>query len=362
MAVYKRTQVRPDGTEVELPFYYYRFHLNGVTYRKCTKQENKEAAKRQEAAHRTRVSNGEVGIIDQKETLKTFEKRFLKAIATRKPQTASFYESKLKGLLAFKPMANAKLNRIDEALIQRWIERRLEDVAPATVNRGLATLRRLLRMAYEFKLIQRVPHIRLLPGEKMREFVLVREKERDYFDACPQPLKDVALFLLDTGLRVGEALALRWADVTLDPTRDYPFGSLRVRRGKSKAAQREIGLTERVRDVLKAQLVTDEFVFCNGSGKPYRNTHLAHMHAIVRDKLGWPEMVLHSLRHSFGTRLKEAGADVFDIMKIMGHSTPQMSARYVKTSSERVGSVFARLNKANSEFGPGMAHEDSAAA
>ena len=81
-----------------------------------------------------------------------------------------------------------------------------------------------------------------------------------------------------------------------------------------------------------------------------------------RDKLGWPEMVLHSLRHSFGTRLKEAGADVFDIMKIMGHSTPQMPARYVKTSSERVGSVFARLNEANPQSGPRLAHGDSEAA
>src|SRR5258707_1010705 len=67
MPVYKRTQVRPDGTEVELPYYYYRFHLNGVTYRKCTKQSNKKAAEAQEAAHRTRVSNGEVGIVDQKD-------------------------------------------------------------------------------------------------------------------------------------------------------------------------------------------------------------------------------------------------------------------------------------------------------
>jgi integrase len=127
------------------------------------------------------------------------------------------------------------------------------------------------------------------------------------------PLKDISLFLLDAGLRVGEALNLLWRD-------------------------------------------TDQFVFSNGSGEPYDNTNLAHMHAAVRDKLGWPSMVLHSLRHSFGTRLKEAGADVFDIMKIIGHSTPQISARYVKTSPERVGSVFARLNEANSGTGPQLAH------
>jgi len=42
-------------------------------------------------------------------------------------------------------------------------------------------------------------------------------QEKVYFAACPSPLGDVALLLLDTGLRLGEALSLEWAQVKLEP-------------------------------------------------------------------------------------------------------------------------------------------------
>ena len=87
----------------------------------------------------------------------------------------------------------------------------------ASVNRELATLRRLLRLAHESNVINRVPRVRLLQGERSREFVLACPQENAYLGAATQPLRDVALLLLDTGLRVGEALELRWSDIRLKP-------------------------------------------------------------------------------------------------------------------------------------------------
>jgi len=47
-----------------------------------------------------------------------------------------------------------------------------------------------------------------LQGERTREFVLTREVEAKYLEAVPEPLADIAILMLDTGLRDGEALAL----------------------------------------------------------------------------------------------------------------------------------------------------------
>lgn len=56
---------------------------------------------------------------------------------------------------------------------------------------------------------------------------------------------------------------------------------------------------------------------------------------------------MHSLRRTFGTRLGEAGADAFTIMRLMGHSSVTVSQRYVHPSPETVELAFARLEELN---------------
>ncbi len=125
-------------------------------------------------------------------------------------------------------------------------------VAPATVNRELATLRRLLRLAQEWKLIDRVPRIRLLRGERNREFVLPHRLEASYLAGLPEPTASVATLLLDTGLRVGEALTLDRRDVRLEPAGHARFGRLTVRARHSKYSKpRHVPISERVRSMFE---------------------------------------------------------------------------------------------------------------
>jgi len=58
-----------------------------------------------------------------------------------------------------------------------------------------------------------MPHFELLHGESSRDFVLNRKLESQYLEACPHPLCSIATFVVDTGLRVGEALSLKWSEV-----------------------------------------------------------------------------------------------------------------------------------------------------
>jgi integrase len=60
------------------------------------------------------------------------------------------------------------------------------------------------------------------------------------------------------------------------------------------------------------------------------------------------EFVLHGLRHTFLTRLGEAGADAFTIMKLMGHSSVTASQRYVHPTPESCELAFERLEALNS--------------
>lgn len=164
-------------------------------------------------------------------------------------------------------------------------------VGPATVNRELATLRRMLCLAHEWKQIQRVPRIRLLSGERTRDFVLSRTQEEIDLAACPQPLNDIAVLMLESGLRIGEAMRLERADVTLKPAKGARFGFLRVREGKSKNARRIVPLTDRANALLTGRHEAQEreeakrrlegkpprsliYVFANRAGEPYLGTSI----------------------------------------------------------------------------------------
>ena len=218
------------------------------------------------------------------------------------------------------------------------------------MNRQLATLRRALRLAHEWKVIDSLPKIRLLQGERTREFVFSREQEPVYLNAAPQPLKDLALLMLDTGLRDGEALALRWPDVHMQPAPSAKFGYLQVQKGKSVRARRTVSLTARVQTMLAArpEKSSSEFVFPGRSGKPMLVTSLDHLHAKVRESLKMPaDFVVHSLRHTMLTRLGMLGVDAFTIMKIAGHSSITISQRYVHPSPESVERAFEKLEVSN---------------
>lgn len=359
MAVYKRGGV-----------YWYEFNFKGERIRESSHSSSRRVAEQIQAARKTQFAKGEVHIDDAPaERMPRFREYAAQVIEklrakSKKPATIAFYEAKLKSLLEFSNLADAPLDEIGKRLIDEYIlfSRRSKTkrirvsgratvryyrVSPSTVNRELATLRMMLFQAQEDELIEGVPKIRLLDGERQREFVLAPAQEPIYLGAAPQPLYDVAPLLLDTGLRIGEALNLQWPDIHLSPGPDAKFGYVQVQRGKSRNARRTVPLTPRAGSMLvKRQIgASSPWVFANKTGEaPWLGTSLNHQHEKVRATLKLPaDFVLHSLRHTMLTRLGLSGADVFTIKKIAGHSSVKVSERYVHPSSESNERAIERM-------------------
>jgi hypothetical protein len=115
MSIFKRGSV-----------YWYHFLFNGEHIRRSTRQGNPRTARQTEAAHRTALAKGEVGIDERKAApmFSEIAKRFIAHVETRhenKPQTVQFYAAKLSRLLAYKPIARARLDRIDEGVIEGYV-------------------------------------------------------------------------------------------------------------------------------------------------------------------------------------------------------------------------------------------------
>jgi integrase len=304
--------------------------------------------------------------------LKDFAQRFIDNIETRcagRTATIAFYAEKLAHLLKYEPLANAPLDQINEALIESYIQerskargRRDAALSPVTVNRDLATLRRLLRLAYAWQLIRRVPRVQLLPGEenRNREFVLSHADEERYLAAAPQPLHDIGMVIADAGLRTTEALNLEWRWVHLEPAPGAKYGYIHIPFGKSKNARRNVPITDRLAKMLLSRSLESKsiYVFPSDTRGPYRLSSIDHMHDKVRTTLQMPaEFVVYSLRHTYGTRLGEAGADAFSIMKLMGHCSVTVSQRYVHPTPEVLERAVKRLQAMNTQARKALAEK-----
>lgn len=347
MAVYKRGKV-----------YWFEYVQEGKRHRVSTETTDPKAARRIAAKIRVDLAEGRVNIRKREPapTLREFAPRFRSAIemqCAEKPRTVTFYLDRLEQLLKYAPLADARLDEIDEASIEAYKQarskvnsRRKKPLAPASINRELATLRRLLNLAEKWKVVAKAPAVQLLKGERNRESVLSAAQERLYLAAASPLLQDVATVLLDTGLRAGELISLEGPQVRLEPAQGARYGYLTVLSGKAKSGKsRNVPLSARVVEILRRWGPKAEGpVFHRGDGTPLSVTSLDQQHAALRALLKLPDdFVLHSLRHTYGTRLGESGADAFTIMRLMGHSTVTVSMRYVHPSPEAIERAFDRF-------------------
>lgn len=342
MSIYKRGDV-----------YWYKFMWKGELMRESTKQGNDKVARQIEAAHRTSLAKGEVGIRDKKPspTLSAFAKlQFMpwaEATFAAKPKTWLWYRNGVRRLLEFRQLAECNLDHIAGEHVAAYVARRQSDgLLVSSINRELQVLRRMLCLALEWGTVERVAKVRMVSGERHREFVLTSEEEARYLAAAPELLASIATILADTGFRPEECYRMRWEGFTWANGRN---GTLLVTHGKTAAARRVLPMTLRVRAILETRW--------EAAGRPLDGwvwtapTHSGHVEAsslkkqhnkAVRLSKVRP-FVLYSIRHTFLTRLGESGCDAWTLARIAGHTSIAMSARYVHPSEDAVLIAISRL-------------------
>jgi len=334
--------------------YWYKFMWQGGLVRESTKQGNDKVARQMESAHRTSLAKGEVGIREKKivPTLAEFCAARVEPWARATFETAclknwTWYRTGIRALTGYKPLADARLNEIAGELASDFASHRLRaGMQVSTANNSLRVLRRILNLAVEWGVLESAPKVKVLTGERRRERVITPDEEGRYLAAAPEPLGSIAAVLADTGMRPEECFRLRWDDVTWLNGRN---GALLVTRGKTAAARRVIPMTPRVRAVLESRW--------NAAGKPEdcwawptatRSGHVEpsslrkqHSKALADSKVR--PFVLYSLRHTFLTRLGQSSCDVWTLARIAGHSSINISARYVHPSEDAILDAMTRL-------------------
>jgi integrase len=292
-------------------------------------------------------------------TFEAFAKRFaeeMESVHAGVPDTQDYYSNGLIALKAF--FGDMRLDRIEEEQVAAFIAKRRvmkkrggKTIKIATVNRELEVLRHALRLAQEWKIINRVPKISRQPGEVGRERVLSHAEEQAYLAVAKQPLRDIATALVDGGFRPEELFRARWENVHFQPAGKALYGYIHNPYGKNKYAKRNISMTARVWALLEMRFEeqgkpSEGWVF-PAETKSGHIDRVKSQHAKALKDSGVKPFVIYSLRHTMLTRLGEAGADAFAIQKIAGHSDIRTSARYVHPTPEKIEGAFTQLAEYN---------------
>jgi integrase len=224
-------------------------------------------------------------------------------------------------------------------------------MAVSSINSSVRVLRRILKLALEWGLLESSPRLCLLPNEHHRERVITREEETRYLAAASPLLADAAVVLADTGTRPDECYRLRWEEITWSNGRN---GTLLVANGKTAAARRVLPLSPRVKAILQrrwecAEKPLEGWIWpaLTASGHiDHSSLKKQHQKALKTSKVR--SFVLYSLRHTFLTRLGESGCDAWTLARIAGHSSVAISSRYVHPSEDAVFAAFSNLGGHNS--------------
>jgi integrase len=336
--IYKRGEV-----------YWYKFMWKGKLVRESTKQGNDKVARQMEAAHRTSLAKGEVGIRERKAVpaLKEFLKHeFLPYVETRhagKHNTLRYYTDG-SAMLTRSELAGLRLDELTDQHAQQFA-RQHSSLSPSGINRGLRTLRRALNLAFQWKSLDRPVKVTLAAGERQRDRVLNEGEVKKYLDACPQPWKDCATIILDEGFRPSEVFTLRWSHVFFN---EDGTGLVQVMEGKSKAAHRMLPMTPRVYELLRGRHEScghpsEGWIFPSSSECKHFNGDAAKdQHKKALTNSGVSVFVPYTLRHTALTNLGEkAGGDVFVLARIAGHSSLTVTLRYIHPQADAINRVFA---------------------
>jgi integrase len=212
----------------------------------------------------------------------------------------------------------------------------------ATVNRKMAALQRILRVAaVEWGVLDAVPMFSKLTEDNMRERTLTATEEVDLFNELykiEELSADYLKFLLYSGCRLSEPMTVNKADV------DFVQGVFYVdhKTARFTGKRRPIvlnGVTEAI--LLK---------WCAVNVQPFLKLDRYHVarvfnRALKSAGLADSELVIHSLRHTFATRLVNDGVALYDVQKLLGHSDSKTTQRYAKLELGTLSSAVRRLDK-----------------
>jgi integrase/recombinase XerD len=274
------------------------------------------------------------------------ERRYLKNVT---PRTIEWYETAFK---AFQKAHSAAAPELTRSSLQQFvIVTRERGVRPISCNTYIKALNAFCLWLHEeghlshrlelplLKVEKRI--IQTLTDEAMEALLSVKSKRYDQWR-----LYALVCLLLDTGLRIEEALSLRRHDIDFDNLLLTVFGKGRKERRVPFSFELRKVLFRydavRVKQCPRCELM---FPSREGTNWDQRNS-LRGLH-LLQHKLRLPSFGWHRLRHTFATNYLRQGGDIVRLSMVLGHSQITTTQRYLHLLTEDLSASHQKVSILN---------------
>lgn len=279
-----------------------------------------------------KIERGELPAdLDEKRTLASAADAWLRSLKQTGSRSESIYRRRVDRHV-LPTLGAAPLATIAKPHVMRWRDDLARALAPAHVNSMIGTLSSLFAYAIDQRWVGENPCaglVRVEVPEATFRWLKSGDEIVALLAACAPTIRPIVALLVGTGMRVDEALHLRWTDVDLERRLIHVH---RGRQGTTKSGKaRPVPIFDNVLPMLRELALRRAgatVVFPNPDGKPRSKPGVFKPFKAALDRAGIDRKLrLHDLRHTFASLYLLDGGDIFRLSKILGHSTVATTER-----------------------------------
>lgn len=339
--------------------WYYRFKIRGKSFHRAIPEATDErSARKAETITKAELLQGKFNLVDSRGEM-LFTKLVDVYIDYTKANNASYKTCIGKAEKFRSYFKNKKLCDITPVMIEQYrIKRKCEHkdqknekpIANTTINREVEILRKMFNIAIDNEWCDKNPAsskvVKKLKEENILERYLSVEEEASLFAQCVGEhayMKPILICALNTGMRKGEILGLKWNCVNL---KEQFMTLLHTKSGKMRKIIINSQLMPILEELKEARCC--EYVFSNPATQN-RYFDLKRSFDSICKKANIENLRFHDLRHTAGTRMVAARIDLVVVQNILGHADIKTTMRYTHPVNEIKLLAFEALAKYSDE-------------
>jgi integrase len=231
--------------------------------------------------------------------------------------------------------------------IEKWKAEEGKRLNPVTVNRRLTVIKHMFKKAVEWDLAKSNPatSVKRFSVTSERTRFLTQDEIKALLSECEKQvtspwLLPLVTLALNTGMRQGELLKLKWENVDLER------GSITIIQGKT-LRRKTVAINKPTHEALEWLRANcyGEFLFMWPWGDRVGKVTVYDAFKKACSAAKITDFRFHDLRHTFASHLVMAGVDLVTVKELLGHKTINMTNRYTHLAPEHKAQAVAKLGE-----------------